>query len=122
METMIPTTRQNEVSTLRQIQLKMTLSIEFEHANYDNHDAIKRGVYITTNSTENDTFNWVGILQTMKPTTRHNEVSTLRQIQLKLKLLIGVRIMKTIILTTRQNEVSTLRQIQLKMTVLIGFF
>ena len=61
-------------------------------------------------------------MQTMIPTTGQNEVSTLRQIQLTLTLLIGVRIKQTIILTTRQNEVFTLRQIQLKMTVLIGFF
>ena len=61
-------------------------------------------------------------MQTMIPTTGQNEVSTLRQIQLTLTLLNGVRIIETIIPTTRQNEVSTLRQLQLKMTVLIGFF
>ena len=61
-------------------------------------------------------------MQTMIPTTGQNEVSTLRQIQLILTLLIGVRIMKTIIPTTRQNDLSTLRHIQLKMTLLIGFF
>ena len=60
-------------------------------------------------------------MQTMIPTTRQNEVSTLRQIQLTLTFLIGVRIMQTIIPTTRQNEVSTLRQNKLKMTLLIGF-
>ena len=60
-------------------------------------------------------------MQTMIPTTRQNEVSTLRQIQLTLTLLVGVRIMQTIILTKRQNEVSTLRQIQLKMTLSFEF-
>ena len=61
-------------------------------------------------------------MQTMIPTTGQNEVSTLREVQLTLTLLTGVRIMQTIIPTTRQNEVFTLRQIQLKMILLIGFF
>ena len=61
-------------------------------------------------------------MQTMISTTRQNEVSTLRQIQLTLTLLVGVRIIQSIILTTRQNEVSTLRKIQLKMALLIGIF
>ena len=60
-------------------------------------------------------------MQVMIPTTRQNEVSTLRQIQLTLTFLIGVRIMQTIIPTTRQNEVSTLGQTQLKMTLSIEF-
>ena len=39
MQTMIPKTRKNEVSTLGQIQLKMTLLVGLNHANYDTHDA-----------------------------------------------------------------------------------
>ena len=59
-------------------------------------------------------------MQTMIPMTRQIEVSTLRQLQLTLTLLIEVRNMQTRTLKTRQNEVSTVRQIQLKMTLSIG--